>query len=274
MPFDRVRAVVAVVAMLGLLLGSAEAGFRKGRNGRDTRDKASQSIVESVQASMLGLVGLLLAFALSMAESRFTERRHLITAEANAIGTSWLRAGLLNKPAAADVRSLLAHYADARVEFYDAGADRGRLDLANAHAAALQRRLWAHAEEAGNESHDPVTSLFIASLNDVFDRGTDRLSLLDDRVPIELRLTVLLAAVIATWTTGLRTGLTGRRSALALWLVPFMLGMGLTVTLDLDEPRMGVIRTGQVIMTQLRDELAAQSPTEPREARPPRGALK
>jgi len=47
----------------------------------------------------LALLGLLLAFTFSGASSRFDARRHLIIEETNAIGTAYLRLGML--PAAA-----------------------------------------------------------------------------------------------------------------------------------------------------------------------------
>ena len=197
-----------------------------------------------------------------MAESRFSARRRLITAEANAIGTAWLRAGVLNRPASVDSRLLLVRYTDERLAFYDAGANRPATDAAIARAAVLQQRLWAHAEEAGRQSPSPVTALFIASLNDVFDRGTDREALLDDHVPFSLKMTVLLAALVACGVTGFGTGLTNRRHILSMIIVPLMLGIGLVTVRDLDQPRTGLIRTGQVVLIHLRDGLRAQTPGE------------
>lgn len=47
---------------------------------------------------MSGLVGLLLAFGLTMAVGRYETRRVLIVQEANTIGTTFLRAQLLPEP--------------------------------------------------------------------------------------------------------------------------------------------------------------------------------
>lgn len=260
-PLDHFQDVLKASLVFLALLVAAEAGFRGGRPRRGRTEKPVPSIVNSVQAAMLGLVGLLLAFSLSMAETRFTVRRRLITDEANAIGTAWLRAGLINQPAAAEARVLLARYADERVAFYDAGADRVLVNGAVARAGTIQHRLWARAEEAADAAPTPVTALYVASLNDVFDRGTDREALLDDHVPLTLKLTVLMAALVACATTGVSTGLTGRRQLLPMIIVPLMLGIGLATMLDLDQPRAGFIRTGQVVMLRLRDDLRARTPT-------------
>ena len=81
---------------LALLLLAAWLGVALGRRrGRDPADGAS---VSTVQAAVLGLLALLLAFTYSLAANRFDLRRRLLVEEANAIGTVWLRASFLPEP--------------------------------------------------------------------------------------------------------------------------------------------------------------------------------
>src|SRR5271168_466087 len=54
--------------------------------------------ISTVEAAILGLLALLIAFTFSMALSQFEGRRDALLNEANAIGTTALRARLLPTP--------------------------------------------------------------------------------------------------------------------------------------------------------------------------------
>src|SRR5579863_7559630 len=71
-----------------------------------------------VQAATLTLLALIIGFSFSMAVSRYDQRKTLEEAEANAIGTEYLRADLLPPNDASRVRGLLKKYLDLRVAFY------------------------------------------------------------------------------------------------------------------------------------------------------------
>ena len=51
-----------------------------------------------LQAALLGVVGLILAFGLALAVGRYEARRAAVVDEANAIGTTYLRAQTLANP--------------------------------------------------------------------------------------------------------------------------------------------------------------------------------
>lgn len=86
---------------------------------------------------MLGLLG----FTFVMAASRFGMRRALVLEQANAIGTSLLRAALLSAPMCHEVAQHLAAYVDARLTSYRAGVDADRLATAAAEATRLEHSL-------------------------------------------------------------------------------------------------------------------------------------
>jgi hypothetical protein len=88
---------LVVGALIALFLLAAEVGFRAGRrHGRRVGDREPQ--VGTIQGALLGLLALLLGFSFAMAQSRYDTRRALVVDEANAIGTTYLRAQLLPKP--------------------------------------------------------------------------------------------------------------------------------------------------------------------------------
>src|ERR1700758_4419446 len=71
-----------------------------------------------VLGATLTLLALLIGFSFSIALRRYDQRKNYEEAEANAIGTEYVRAGLLPAADAAKVRELLRDYLDQRVLFY------------------------------------------------------------------------------------------------------------------------------------------------------------
>ena len=70
-----------------------------------------------IQAATLTLLSLLIGFTFSMAVGRFDQRKNFEEAEANAIGTEYVRADLLPAADAASVRELLRNYLNQRILF-------------------------------------------------------------------------------------------------------------------------------------------------------------
>ena len=71
-------------------------GFWLGRLKRAETSESARAEIGMIEGAMLALVGLLLAFTVSMAEGRFDTRRKTVVEEANAIGT----AALARRPSA------------------------------------------------------------------------------------------------------------------------------------------------------------------------------
>ena len=91
-----------------LLWVSAQIGafFRRRRALRDEQ----REDFGLVQTATLTLLALIIGFSFSMATSRYDLRKNYEEAEANAIGTEYVRAGLLPAANAAAVRAQLRKY--------------------------------------------------------------------------------------------------------------------------------------------------------------------
>ena len=100
-----------------VLLGASELGVRTGFRLHVKHDEARKSQLGGVQGAVLGLLGLLLGFTFAMAVARYDARRGMVLKEANAIGTTWLRAGLLPGDHPKQVKELLRRYLDVRLEY-------------------------------------------------------------------------------------------------------------------------------------------------------------
>jgi len=97
--------------LFGVLLGATALGAYFGRRVRHLSDSLKEPF-GILQAALLGLVGLLLAFGLSLAVSRYENRRANVVSEANAIGTTYLRAQMLAEPQRSASLDLLRRYTD------------------------------------------------------------------------------------------------------------------------------------------------------------------
>src|SRR3984957_18306599 len=132
--------VVLVVSFLVLFLaGAIGTSFRKKKHLWDNAVGADAGLVLGATLTILGLI---IGFTFSMAISRYEQRKNYEEAEANAIGTEYVRADLLPAADAQRVRALLANYTDQRILFYKS-RDNQKLSRINADTAQLQAELWA-----------------------------------------------------------------------------------------------------------------------------------
>ena len=103
-----------------------EVGYRLGFSQKDRAAGRSESAA-IVVGDILGLLAFVLALTLSFSSSRFNERRQGTLAEANAIGTAWLRAEAIGQPRGDEIGRLLEQYTQVRLDFVRAGDDLDRL---------------------------------------------------------------------------------------------------------------------------------------------------
>jgi hypothetical protein len=245
--------VVGVVS--ALLLAMAELGFRCGRPLSRNKDASTKSQIGTVEAAVLGLLGLLLAFTFSMALSRFENRRQMVLDEANAIGTTILRASLLPAPHRQPVEELLRRYVELRIVLQPIRNGATRLIEIQTESAAIQRQLWGHAVSASQESPTPLVVSFVTALNQLIDSDAARVHAARSRVPSPVWILVLLVAGAGTFSCGYGAGSSGQRSFLANGLMPLLIAVVITLIADLDRPGHGLISTSQQPLIDLQDAL-------------------
>ncbi|MEI6203872.1 MAG: hypothetical protein WCP68_18140 [Enhydrobacter sp.] len=119
-----------------------------------------------VLAASLTLLGLIIGFAFSMSANRYDQRKNYEEAEANAIGTEYVRAALLERDEAARLRGLLASYLDERIKFYTVHDD-AEIGLINDRTVQLQSDLWAAVLAPAAARPTPVMALVVSGMNDV-----------------------------------------------------------------------------------------------------------
>jgi hypothetical protein len=245
---------LVVVLVLCVVVGGAMAlGLVFGRRLANRPD-AQREPVGVVQGAMLGLIGLLLAFGLSMAVGRYEVRRGLLVDEANAIGTTYLRAQLLPEPVRTDTLMLLERYADDSIALADSVPDSGEFDAAVLDIAATQRLLWADAAAAVRaDPEGTAPRLYIESLNETIDAHTSRVASLRNRVPNAVMLLQIITSAAALGILALYITMLGRSTVPSVFAGAVVV-LILFISFDLDRPHRGLI---QVPFGPLEDVRAA-----------------
>ncbi len=217
--------------------------------------------IGATQAAVAALLGLLLAFSLSMAVSRFETRKAAVVDEANAVGTAYLRASLLPEPQRSQAVDAFKKYVDvrlqlARPDWYLSGASDIR-----AQQTALQRELWSIGAAASQLDQRAVTTgLYVQAVNEVIDSAVRRDAGLRNHVP-ESVLWVILGVSIATLAVmGYASGFAGGRSLIAALMISLIVAAVFFVILDFDRPYQGIISVGQQSMLELRDSMSQGLP--------------
>jgi hypothetical protein len=242
----------ALMAMLlVIIVGAALGGLLVGRSRREHHHGLKESS-GVIQGALLGFMGLVLAFGLSLALGRYEDRRAAVVDDANTIGTTYLRAQTLSEPIRSQSLALLARYTDAELTLTDDVPGSDAADQTIGQGSVLQDQLWALAGRAvTNEPTSTAPRLYEDSLNSMIVQQTVRVAGLNNRVPTEVLLLEVIGSAGAMFLVGLHVGLLGRS------LTPLLLAAGLVtfllfVTFDLDRPTRGFIEVPDAPLATLR----------------------
>ena len=206
----------------------------------------------ALRDGMFVLVGLLVGFTLALAAARYAERRSLRVEEANAIGTTYLRAQTLPSPVGDEAQELLKQYVNAKLEWDDAGFDASRKAVAENQTKQIQDRLWKDIVEVTKTDRSAISAAYMNSLNQVIDLDEERVSALENRIPISVWILIFSVSAIAVFTRGLTLV---RRFWLTTLLAPLTIAIVVALIADLDTPSRGLIRLDHRALLRLRSDL-------------------
>lgn len=234
-----------------VLLAISEAGYRIGLRLFSAHDEARRSQIGGVQGAMLGLLGLLLGFTFSMGVSRYELRRDLVLKEANAIGTTWLRAGLLPEAQRGPVKELLRRYVDVRVRTQARGSDMAQVAEGLRQSAEIESEIWRHAEAAAKEAPTPITATFIVTLNEMIDTDAERITAHRNTIPAGVWYMLLVVAASGCLTSAYGSGAQGARSAFTSLFLPLLISVVIVLIFDMMNTHQGVVSIDQQPMLDL-----------------------
>ena len=250
---DPVPIVGVFVLIAAILLGVFEVGYRVGLWRQEKTPDEKEGPTTMLVGSLLALMAFLLAVTMGMASDRFDTRRSLVLEEANAIGTTYLRASYLPQPEGVDSQELLREYVPLRINV----SDRAELAANFARSTEIHAELWAMAEELARATPDSVVlGLYIDSLNQMIDlHETRATAIVVARVPETVVILLIIGAALTMGMVGYSAGLTRRRSFLGATVLVVVLAAVLTLVIDLDRPRDGFLQVSQQPLLDLQQQI-------------------
>lgn len=239
------------------VLISSEIGWRLGNYRRTLPRHEREAPIGAVIGAMLGLLAFLLAFTFGMAATRYDDRKSLVLQEANAIGTTYLRAEMLAEPERSQIQELLRTYAAMRVQ----GVTALMTPEVRARTAAIHDQLWSKTVSAtAGDAESELSALFVSSLNEMIDLDATRVTAGRNRIPDSIWLALYSVALLTMAAMGYQFGLTGERS----WPVTIMLTLVFTTVIilisDLDRPQAGFLQVSQQALIDLIHSIGAPTP--------------
>jgi hypothetical protein len=238
-----------------ILVGASLAGAAFGAFLRAHSD-ALREPFGVIQGAILGVVGLILAFGLTLAIGRYEQRRAAVVDDANTIGTTYLRAQTLAEPARSASLPLLRRYAGLALDLSSEVPNSGAMDATERSESAVQRDLWRLAGRSVAAAPTATAPrLYLESLNQMIDQQTTRLAALNNRVPPAVLGLELIAAAIALAMLTLYLSVLGRGHTTIGLAAVLVVGL-LLVTFDLDRPTRGLITVPTASLTSLQATMA------------------
>jgi len=229
---------------LALIWGVSEVGWRVA-----TRRSGQSTNINTLEGAMIGLLALLIGFTFSMALSRFEARRNAVVQEANAIGTTALRAGFLPDPYRAETLKLLRDYTQARLDAFQMGYSSAELKTIVERSNAIQDALWQQAKAVSEKDKALIpTGHFIQSLNQMIESQRVRLAALRNRIPPVVLAALYMLAAAAGGFAGYACALDPRLTRLPVALMGLLISLVLYLIIDLDRPNSGFITNDQQAM--------------------------
>ena len=235
-----IRSPFLVFALSFLVMWlAARIGLLYRRRQNNFEEDARQDL-DLVVAATLTLLGLIIGFSFSMAINRYDQRKNYEEAEANAIGTEYVRADLLAAADAAKVRELLKVYLDQRILFYRT-SDEQKLQQINAYTAQLQSEMWTAVHAPGGPQPAPILALAVSGMNDVLNSEGYTQAAWWNRTPIGVWGLMATVGIFSC----LMIGYISHRATegfVRLLILPLILSIAFFLIADVDSPRSGVIR--------------------------------
>jgi hypothetical protein len=266
-PLDPFPLEVLFLAFGAFLYLALEGGYRLGRWRQAHMTGEKEQPVGAMVTSILGLVALVLGFTFSLAATRFDARRMAVLEEANAIGTTNLRARLLPEPQRSEVARLLREYVQVRID----AAQEDKTEAAIARSEVLHELLWSQATAAAEKDTGSImTGVFIQSLNETIDLHAKRVLVgLRSRIPLVIWVGLFGLSLLGMAAVGYQAALSATRRSPAMFGLVLAFAVVLLLIADLDRGQEGLLRISQQSMLDLQKSMENGPPATSNRASPP-----
>ena len=245
----------AALVLLSIYGGSSWPGSEEDR----------ETSVNTIVGAVTALLAFLLAFTFGLAASRFDARRALLLEEVNAIETAFLRTRLIPNIHGAAVRALLKEYVDLRVELARHPEDAEQLIQ---RSEQLQGLMWPHAAALAEADlrNSPIVSLFVNSLNQMFDMQTKRITVgAIYQMPEAVWIALYTLMILSMLEVGYLLGMSDHVNRLLVLMFSLALAIVILLIADLDRSGAGgagFIKVEAQPMVDLQQRIAGQMSEE------------
>jgi len=255
--FNRLDPLLICLVFMGVLLVAEELGFRTKGRMRPGSDSIEKADITLILGAVLTLLALLLRFTYAMSMSRFETRRQLVIEEANAIGTTYLRAKTLPEPMSSQIQELLLQYTALRVEIASNTDDTPeKIREMDNRTKELHGLIWSHAAALARETPSPIISLFLQTLNEMIDLHTERLAAFHNRVAFSIYLVIFVVSIIILWLVGYYFGMRRQKVRFLVTMIVVLVASVMWLIMDLDQPVRGAIKASQQSLIELYQDLS------------------
>ncbi len=212
-----------------------------------------RSDFEVVQTATLTLLALLVGFSFSMATVRYDLRKNYEEAEANAIGTEYVRANLLPQTNASTVREQLRKYTDLRIAFYRT-RNRTELRQIDDATAQLQTEMWSQVQTPAVAQPTPLMALAVSGMNDVLNSQGYTQAAWWNRIPTSAWGLLVISAICCNLLIGYGSHRSEANPNL-IFILPLVVSIAFLLIADIDSPRGGLIHVAPQNLVSLADSL-------------------
>ena len=243
---------VVLLVTLALVLAATELGHWLGVRRARSIVAESEGQVSALTAAHLGLLAFMMAFTFSVGADLAMKRKGLIRQEANAIQAAYIRAALLQEPAAERIQQILIDYTLMRADVFKIIQSEGMgafLGKAEGYHADLLQQLKAMSEGADVSE---LEALLVEAINDVITLHNDRVAAgARTRIPKIIWGSLYLLLLLSMLGMGYYNGMKERRSPVANTALAFSFTVVVALIADLDRPRDGLIKSDQSLMQDM-----------------------
>ncbi len=242
---------------LVIVLIAAQVGYLIGQSWRREHPSESRSDLLTLEGAGLGLLALMIGFTFSMAMTRYDNRLVGLLKEANAIGTTALRADMLPQPYSSQIKNLLHDYIQIRLDLARARPSGAALEQAVRSSNALQQEIWRRAVAVATPQPNSIqVGLFVQSVNEMIDLQELRLAAGRNRIPDIVFLLLYGVAATAVGLSGYVSGLAEGNGRIAVAILAALIAVVIGLISDFDRSNSGFVTISQQSMQSLKDSMS------------------
>jgi len=234
-----------------------EIGYQYGMRKKSSKDKEASSTLGPMVGGMLGMLAFVLALTFSIVSTQHEIRKQNVIDDANAIGTAYRRADLMDVQYKIELKRLFAEYVDIRIKAAE-GVAEGR-DITNEleRTIKIHDLLWDQVFLAAKDNPNTNTSLMIQSVNEVIDMHEKRMmGAFSNKIPDAVWIALMSIIALTMLTLGSQIGYNGKRRFTAVFTMVLAFTVLVTIAVDLNRAGSGFIIVDQQPMINLQNSIS------------------